>query len=222
MKYLSREAVRQVDQLAMDQLGIPGLLLMENAARGVCQQIQNSGPWRRIVIACGHGNNGGDGLAIARLLAAEGQAAEVLLIRAGRKLSADAQANLDFLVRSGLPVQEAVNEVAGLIPKSLTAADLIVDCLLGTGMRGVVRAPFADLIEQINASSAQILAVDVPSGMDCDSGEPCGCCVRADRTVTFVAAKQGFAGATAAQWTGEVTVCQIGIPQSWLQARFDR
>lgn len=220
MKYLSQEALRQVDQLALEQLGIPGLLLMENAARGVCRQIQTTGPWRRIVIVCGYGNNGGDGLAVARLLAAEGQAAEVLLIRAGRRLTPDAQANLDFLARSGLPVQQTSDEVAELIPGSLTASDLIVDCLLGTGIQGAVRPPFADVIRQINASDAQVLAVDVPSGMNCDSGEPCGCCVRADWTVTFVAAKQGFAAANAEQWTGAVTVCQIGLPQSWLQRHF--
>ena len=219
MQFLSRAEVRQIDQDAIEQLGIPGLLLMENAARGVCEQIQRTGPWQGISIVCGYGNNGGDGLAIARLLAAEGVQANVFLLRGGHVLSEDAEFNLQFLLRSGISVREISEPDELSFSRPLTKSDLLLDCLLGTGVRGVVRSPIREVIARINNSGATILAVDLPSGLDCDSGEPCGVCVRADQTVTFVARKNGFRNPQAAEWTGSVAVCHIGIPQNWLQNR---
>lgn len=219
---LTFDEVRQVDRDAIEQLGIPGLLLMENAARGACQVIHRLGPFRRIVIVAGPGNNGGDGLAIARLLAADSIPSETLLIRGGKNLSVDAAANHSFLIRSGMPLidgsaPEAVPLLAGLSPQ-----DLIVDAILGTGIRGVVASPFSDVIHSINQSSANVLAIDLPSGMNGDTGLPCGICVQADHTVTFVAEKTGFQNPDARQLTGPVTVCPIGLPQTWLRQWYDQ
>ena len=100
--------------------------------------------------------------------------------------------------------------------KQLSQHDLIIDALLGTGIRGTVRTPFFEIIQAVNESNAKVLAVDVPSGLDCDLGTPCGVCVRADRTVTFVARKIGFLVSDAQEFIGEVEVCHIGIPQEWL------
>ncbi|MFM8729289.1 MAG: NAD(P)H-hydrate epimerase, partial [Planctomycetaceae bacterium] len=167
MRVLSREQVRRLDQDAVQQLGLPSLLLMENAARGLSAAVRlllsppgsaagvgtgaAAGVLGRIVIAAGAGNNGGDGLALARLLAAEGVPAEVLLFRCGRSLSPDAAANLGFLQRAGLLVSECGPQQSGAIFAGLSAADLIVDALLGTGVRGAPQEPLSLVIQQINA-----------------------------------------------------------------------
>ena len=217
MRVLSREQVRRLDQDAVQQLGLPSLLLMENAARGLCAEVLRLRPQAegRIVIAAGAGNNGGDGLAAARLLAAEGVVAEVLLFCCGRSLSVDAAANLSFLQRSGLVVQQCDPQQSGPVFAGLGVADLIVDALLGTGLRGAPEEAQSGVIEAINSSGSRVLSVDLPSGLDCDLGTAAGACVRADWTVTFAAKKLGFLQPESRQWTGEVQVCPIGIPWSW-------
>lgn len=220
MEFLTRDQVRRLDQDAIRLLGIPGLLLMENAARGVCRAIAQSGPWQRILIVAGHGNNGGDGLAVARLLAAEGILAEVFLVSGNRVLSSDAQTNFDILIRSGMVVRQPDAAELRVALRGLSERDLIVDALLGTGIRGEVVSPYVEAIQEINQSGAAVLAVDLPSGMDCDTGAVRGVCVRADRTVTFVARKRGFGFSGADRFTGTVEVCSIGIPRLWLQSWF--
>ena len=101
----------------------------------------------------------------------------------------------------------------------LDSADVIVDSLLGTGARGAVRTPFDEWIHTINESPVNVLAVDLPSGLDCDAGTAAGACVRADVTVTFVAQKRGFQNPDSAAWTGRVVVEQIGVPWNWIAGR---
>lgn len=217
LKPLSCSQVRQVDQDAIRKLGLPSLLLMENAARGVCDRLRLE-KWNSITIFAGPGNNGGDGLAVARQLAASGIQSTIALIRGDKRLSTDAAENLSFLRNSDIEVVEPDLDHVKRLCESLTKDDLIVDALLGTGIRGRVSSPFAETIQFINSSLAEILAVDVPSGLDCDLGIPCGVCVRAQTTVTFVARKQGFLAEGARQFTGRVEVCHIGIPQKWLES----
>lgn len=215
---LSRAASREIDAAAVSELGMTGPLLMENAARGVCdvvrQHFQHAG---RIVIAAGPGNNGGDGLALARQLAACQLTSNVYLVSASRTLTDDAQFNLRILKAAGMGVAES-DDGTDLIADLLTleADDLIVDCLLGTGVRGAIREPFLQIVEAINQSVARVLAVDVPSGLDCDTGTAEGGCVVADHTVTFVGWKRGFQNPEAAQKTGRVTVAHIGLPDAWV------
>ena len=195
------------------------MLLMENAARGVCdvvfQRLPNA---ERIVIVCGPGNNGGDGLALARQLAAHDVSTEVVVFRTRKKLTNDAETNLNILTAAKISVQDAVDTCRMTSAlQALTEKDLVVDCLLGTGVRGAPRAPFCELINAINDSPARVLAVDIPSGLDCDSGIAEGACVRADRTVTFVGLKQGFLVPGANTFTGEVTVAHIGLPAAWVR-----
>jgi len=106
----------------------------------------------------------------------------------------------------------------GHVLDGLTQEDWILDCLLGTGVRGQLRSPFSNIIEAINASSARVLAVDVPSGLDCDTGTADGACVRAEQTVTFVGMKRGFLQPSAADFTGTMTVAHIGVPLSWIRS----
>ncbi len=214
---LSCREVRQLDGDAIQHLGMPSLLLMENAARGVVEEIQRLEPWNSITIVAGPGNNGGDGLAIARLLGAMGTIAKVLLIRQGKTLSTDTSENLKFLINSGIQVEEPKTDELRVHCDSLTEKDLIVDALLGTGIRGTVNPALAEVIRGINNSRAQVLSVDVPSGLDCDQGLPCGDCVRAHTTVTFVSYKHGFLQVNAHEFTGTIKVCHIGIPQRWLE-----
>ena len=221
MRVLSREQVRRLDRDAVELLGIPSLLLMENAARGLsgviqqCRQQLGQLSGGRIVIIAGPGNNGGDGLAAARLLAAEGVFAEVFLLRGMRQLSADTAENLGFLQRAGLEVEERSEQGVCDVLRGLCSSDLVVDALLGTGLRGAPEEAQSAVIEAINTSGARVLAVDLPSGLDCDLGTAAGACVRADWTVTFAAKKLGFLQPESRRWTGEVQVCPIGIPRNW-------
>ena len=139
-------------------------------------------------------------------------------MRAGKSLTDDAQSNLEFLLRSGISVQEADTRILQSVLAVLTPSDWIVDALLGTGVRGTLRSPFLEIVEAINHSAAPVLSVDVPSGLDADSGEPCGAAVRAEVTVTFVATKTGFRFPHALPYLGRVVVRQIGVPQRWLSA----
>lgn len=216
---LSRDQIRLVDKAAVEQLGMLSLVLMENAARGLCDVIRTTGPWPAITIIAGPGNNGGDGLAVARLLAAEQPAASavrVLLIRGGKSLSPDADANLRILQRCGINVDEPSLDAAAQVLAGLPADSLLVDSLLGTGVRGSLAEPFLSLIAAMNRSPATKLAVDVPSGMDCDSGEACGAVVHAQHTVTFVAAKPGFLTARGRECCGLLHVRHIGVPADWI------
>ena len=216
MEYLESRLIRQIDAAAVQELGIPSLLLMENAARGVCEVLQSENPIGRILIACGPGNNGGDGLALARLLAANGIKNEIHLIRAGKTLTADAESNLSFLLRCGIRVYEANVESLPAALRELSTGDWIIDALLGTGIRGALRSPYHEIVEAINRSAANVLSIDVPSGLDSANGEPCGVAVNADVTVTFVATKAGFRSEHAMQHLGRVVVRHIGVPQNWL------
>lgn len=218
--FLPTELIRRIDAAAVGELGIPGLLLMENAARCVCDVIVRRGPWDRITILCGHGNNGGDGLAVARLLAALNIDSQICLVSGEKPLSPDAQANLSFLTNSGLSVDRPDVSALDAELKLLTAQDLIVDALLGTGIRGTVASPFFDVIESANASSAFRLAIDVPSGLDSETGLPCGITIRAGVTVTFVAKKRGFQLPESREFTGPIEVGHIGLPESWIRRRF--
>lgn len=218
MEYLQSRLIRQIDAAALQEIGMPGLLLMENAARGACEVLEAVKPQGRIIIVSGPGNNGGDGLAMARLLAANGIDSEVQLVRAGKSLTDDAQFNLGFLQKSGINVREADEKNLQPVLDVLSPDDWIVDALLGTGIRGTLRSPFLEIVEAINHSSARVLSIDVPSGLDTDTGEPCGVAVRAEVTVTFVATKAGFRFSHASPYLGRVVVRQIGVPLRWLNS----
>lgn len=219
---LSCQLIRRLDADAVRDLEIPSLLLMENAARGAADVLRSEGTWTSISIVCGPGNNGGDGLALCRLLAADNIASSVFVVKIGKSLSVDAEANLAFLKRSGIQVVFADPTELDDRLKELSGSDLIVDALLGTGIRGEVRSPFREVIVSMNQSRAKTMSLDVPSGLDCDSGRPCGVAVEADFTVTFAAMKQGFLTETAARYLGKLTVCHIGLPATWLNQWYQR
>ncbi|QDU82156.1 Bifunctional NAD(P)H-hydrate repair enzyme Nnr [Polystyrenella longa] len=223
--YLTREQVRQVDQTAIVQYQIPGIVLMENAGLNTVRYFETLREpafqgGRNIVVCVGKGNNGGDGFVIARHLQFAGNAVQVLLFADPEQLSGDALTNYEICQAAEIPMvvfndqePEAINFTS--VKRHLETADWVVDALLGTGIKGEVREPFASLIPIVNQHSQRILAIDLPSGLDCDRGEPLGATIRAQETVTFVAKKKGFSNPASTAYTGKVTVLPIGI--SWKQ-----
>jgi NAD(P)H-hydrate epimerase len=223
LRPLSREEVRDVDRRAIDELGIPGVVLMENAGRGTADLLEKLGIHGPVVIVAGRGNNGGDGFVIARHLDYRGYEVRVLLlVGGGTALQGDALTNWQILQNANLPVQELneSNELEVALSEAAGSADWMVDALLGTGTRGQVRPPYTSVIDCLNQLQRKILAIDVPSGLDCNTGEPLGPTIRASHTATFVARKAGFDAPGASQFTGEVHVVDIGVPAGLLE-RFE-
>lgn len=225
LRIFTVEAIREVDRLAVSEFGLSGAVLMENAARSVSAEAQRMlearGSGRRVLIFCGPGNNGGDGLAAARHLHNAGAAVTVALAfeAARARLSDEAAMNLRCVERMGIERVEVADAdaAARFAAAHGPPPDLVVDALLGTGSRSAPRPPIDALIEWINASSAPVLSVDVPSGLDAQSGGASGACVRADVTVALVGAKSGFLEAQAVPFVGEIVIGDIGCPSELVE-----
>jgi NAD(P)H-hydrate epimerase len=209
--------MRALDARAIETLNIPGPRLMENAGRGAATVIARE--WapvrgRRVLVLCGKGNNGGDGLVVARHLKAKGARPRVLLVGLRTEVTGDARQALE---RWGGKVEE-IHDEAGLatVARALAEADLVVDALLGTGLIGPARSPTAQVIEQINRSTtrsgAPVVSLDLPSGLGSDSGALLGHTVRATLTITFAGLKRSLLLQPAAEYTGRVVVVPIGVP----------
>ncbi|MHC4664585.1 MAG: NAD(P)H-hydrate epimerase [Planctomycetota bacterium] len=213
---MSRAEVRAVDSRAINELGIPGVVLMENAGRSCAELIKEklagtANP--KVCIFCGTGNNGGDGYVIARHLLNSGFRVIVVICGDRAKIRGDAKINLEILEKLGHPIEEvdlSAADIEGRVKALAGGADMVVDGLFGTGLSGQLRSEHIELIESMNAQNCPILAVDIPSGLDCDSGQPLGAAIRAAYTVTFVAAKNGFAATGARDYAGEVFIASIG------------
>jgi len=219
---MDRLQVRAFDTWAITQLGLPGVVLMENAGRGCAERLlaRLSDPAAsRVVVLCGPGNNGGDGYVTARHLANAGVHTETVICGDREHVRGDARVHLDVLERMGAVIRTwtMVGLRAETVREVLSSADWVVDAFFGTGLTGPVRAGYDVVIEALNQMGKPVLAVDIPSGLDCDTGRPLGPTVRATLTVTFVAVKRGFVRAPdAAAYTGGVEVASIGIaPRLW-------
>ena len=215
---MSRDRVRAVDRWAIDEVGIPGVVLMENAGRSCADLVQEklrglADP--EVCVFCGTGNNGGDGYVIARHLLNVGFKVTVAICGKREKVAGDARINLDILERLGHAVGDldpASEDLAARVETLAGHVDMIVDALFGTGLQGELHADYQVLVEAINRLGVPILAVDIPSGLDCDTGVPLGAAITAACTVTFVAVKRGFAASSAVEkYTGEIYVASIGV-----------
>lgn len=217
--FLSREQVRTIDRRAIEEYGIPGVVLMENAGHGTADLLQHLGIHGTVIVCCGKGNNGGDGFVIARHLDGARVPVRVLLFGQPNTLTGDAAANHRILVASGVPLTVYADPTVDVetVRGQLADADWVVDALFGTGLRGPVKTPFDCVIQAMNESGKHMLAVDIPSGLDCDTGQPLGPTIQAAHTATFVASKKGFAEPAAARWLGQVHVLPIGVPRKLLQ-----
>lgn len=221
--FLTVQQVREVDRRAVSELGIPSIVLMENAARNVSAAVMDllspcsagGATVPQALILCGGGNNGGDGYAAARHLAIGGVAATIIAAKDPQELSGDAAINCSIAQRMGLPIRPASDT------DLFSRTDVIVDALLGTGFQGQVRPPLDDLIRRCNQAAeagTPVVSVDVPSGLDAQTGQPSDPTVRATLTVTFVAPKVGFQAPGARAYLGRVVVVDIGAPP-WLVQR---
>jgi NAD(P)H-hydrate epimerase len=215
---MSRAEVRAVDRWAIEEVGVPGVVLMENAGRSCAELIREKLAGveeARVCIFCGTGNNGGDGYVIARHLINAGFSVVVVICGDRSRVKGDAKLNLDILERLGQPIEELELKLGAVQPEvgRLAAdAEMVVDALFGTGLSGRLGDEYVELIEGINALGKAVLAIDIPSGLDCDTGRVLGAAIRASYTVTFVAVKKGFAVRQGvAQYTGEVFVASIGV-----------
>jgi NAD(P)H-hydrate epimerase len=214
-QFLSREQVRAVDRRALEEYGVSGVVLMENAGRSAAELLLRLGARGPVTICAGKGNNGGDGFVIARHLDINHVPVRLLLFARPEELSGDAAINYRIIEKSGLPIAVFGPDVdEATVHRELAASEWVVDALFGTGLTGPVRPPLDRVIAAINGCGARVLAVDIPSGLDCDTGRPLGATVRATHTVTFVAQKKGFAEPSAKEWLGEVHVAGIGAPRA--------
>jgi NAD(P)H-hydrate epimerase len=213
---LTRKQSRNADRFAIGNLGIPGIVLMENAGRGCAEVLLNLGFGGGAVIVCGGGNNGGDGFVIARHLHNEGVPVKVILLSDSDGYVGDAKANLKIVER--LPI-ELIRYVEGEPIDQVTftsvdggKASWLVDAMLGTGARGDLRPPINQLVPQMNVWPIKRMAVDIPTGMDCDGGTVHPTAFNADVTCTFIDLKKGFENPSAAEYLGHVSVVGIGAP----------
>jgi NAD(P)H-hydrate epimerase len=212
LRPLSRKESRDVDDTATRVLGVPSLCLMENAGAGAARvALQMLAPGAETLCLCGPGGNGGDALVVARHLAIAGVG--VRAVCWGPPPRGDAAVQFEICRAMAIPLISATVpvEVTALL-QACDARTLVVDGLFGIGLDRPIEGPTAQIVEGVNASGLAVLALDIPSGLDCDSGRPLGACIRATRTVTFAAMKAGFAEPASRDWTGEVTVVSIGAP----------
>lgn len=205
------EEMRAVDRAATELGYVPGIILMENAALACVNELKKSFDLTKksVAVFCGKGNNGGDGLAIARHLCNMGVRVNIFLV-SGNSYKGDAKINYDIVTGMGIPV-DTVTDTDGL-EYMIRSFDIVVDAILGTGISGIVHGMAYDVIRFINENARYVLSVDVPSGINSDSGEICGVCVNADKTVTFAGYKLGMLMYPAADCTGEIVVDKISMP----------
>ncbi len=224
MKVVTAAEMRQIDQDTIEGIGIPGIVLMETAGSAIVRAIKRHYPTcQRIGIFAGKGNNGGDGIVIARQLAHVGRDVRIFLVSPPDSFTGEAQINLQIAKRLGLQIEEILTDTGfydtGDAPTTLASCELFVDAIFGTGLRGAVRSPIASIINAINSLPIPVLSVDLPSGLDADTGHPLGTCVQADRTVTIGLPKRGLLMHPGAELAGKLEVVDIGFPQQVVDAQ---
>lgn len=212
-KIVTAEQMREFDRRAQEEFGVPSITLMENAGRGVAEAVRallDSLTGRRVTVIAGRGNNGGDGSVAARLLHDSRAEVSVFLLADPADVSGDAKTNLDLLLRAKVPLKPI--QSASEIESALLDSEVVVDAIFGTGLRGDITGLASDVIDAINTCGRPVVAVDIPSGLDADTGRIWGVCVRADCTVTFALPKTGLMTYPGADCVGELVVADIGIP----------
>ena len=217
MKVVTAKEMQELDRRAGAEYGVSSLILMENAGAGAVREMDRFFPrlYRsRVVVVCGKGNNGGDGLVVARHLANRGATVQVFLLAKKGELKGDAATNLGIAEKSGLPLFQ-VTTVQDLHAhrEALAAGDLIVDAILGTGLTGPARGIAAEAIQLLNTLGRPLVALDLPSGLGSDDGRIVEPCVRAHLTLTFALPKRSLLLYPAARYAGEIRVVDIGIPR---------
>jgi NAD(P)H-hydrate epimerase len=217
MRLVKASEIQEMDRLTIQELGIPGIVLMENAARGAARIFLDhfEPPYEsHVVLICGTGNNGGDGYVVARYLHEAGLKTTVLVLSSLKKITGDARTNLDIISNLDLEILEVPGKDEWIKCRPLfEACDFIVDGLLGTGLSSPVKGLYGEVIEAVNMSAKPIMAIDIPSGLHADTGQIMGKAIRADLTVTFGFPKMGQFLFPGAALVGRLANVQIGIPE---------
>ena len=226
MKLVTPRQMSQIDRNAIEKLGIPGAVLMENAALAVVSEVKsllNESGIQRVVVIAGKGNNGGDGFAIARHLFNGGVRTEVFIIAPKAEISGDAGINLNIIEKIGVSIKEITEqEGTAAIQRALECPCVIVDAIYGTGLKGEVTGLVRDVINEVNKSCNPVVSVDIPSGVNGETGEINGVCIDATRTVTFGFPKLGLIISPGCEKTGRLVTEGIGIPSAaWKDIQFD-
>lgn len=200
--------VRAMDQYAISQLGISGTVLMERAGAAAFAELQRRWPQAKTVaVICGTGNNGGDGFVVARLAAEAGLDVRVLLVGDANHLQGDALAASQRLLSVDI-------EPVAFAEELLSLSDVVVDAIFGTGLQGPVAAERCAVIDAVNKSGLPVLALDIPSGLNADSGEVEGCAIMAAATISFIGLKRGLFAGQARDYCGEIVFSSLSMPES--------
>lgn len=217
MKVASAEQMQELDRKSIEIYRIPGIVLMENAGRGAAEIILNTFPdlsKKRVAIVSGKGNNGGDGFVIARYLRNRGISVMVFLLTDPKNLRGDAETNYYIFHRmKGEVIPLPSSKEYHKVRKELEKADLIIDAIFGTGLDSEVRGYYREAIEHLNTLQKPIIAVDIPSGLDANTGKPLGIAIRASLTITFGLPKVGHLIAQGPEYVGRLKIIDIGIPK---------
>jgi len=222
MRRVTADEVRQMDQSAIRDYCIPSLLLMENAGRSVSDVISREYKPCKVLVFIGKGNNGGDGLVVARHLANRGYSVQVVLLEDPARLKADPLVNFSIVRKMNIPwavVASSKERIFALCQKS----GLVVDAIFGVGIHSPVCGIFEKAICAINKCRKPVVSIDIPSGLDADTGEVHGVAVRATKTVTLALPKHGLFEGEGPLYAGKIEVADIGIPRGLLlpKARLD-
>ena len=209
---LTAAQAREIDRLAQQRYGLSTLALMENAGAAVARHACSFSPSRKIAIICGKGNNGGDGFVAARHLRAAGRLVDVYSVSPAEKLRGEAKINAAILAKCGQKINVVRERTVGRYARRIASAGLVIDALLGTGLNAPVKGVYRSLINCINVSGRRVISVDIPSGLDADTGKAWGACVEAGTTVTFIAPKTGMLKADGPAYCGRIIVEPIGFP----------
>jgi NAD(P)H-hydrate epimerase len=211
---LSVRQSRQIDQTAIEEFGIPGITLMENAGKACAERLLGMvSSSTTTLILCGSGNNGGDGFVIARHFHQANQSVRVLLLAPPLKLHGDAKISYDRAIEAGVSI-ESILESSRIAEIIGSCQGMIIDCLLGTGASGDPREPYASAIRATHTCRAPRVAIDIPSGLDGDTGTAGDPTFQANLTLTFVTAKTGMRNPDAFPYLGEIEIIDIGLPEA--------
>src|SRR5262245_29591853 len=216
MRVLNAAQMREADRRTIEEIGIPSLVLMENAGRQVVAAIESVHKdlvERRVGILCGRGNNGGDGFVVARTLLQRGVDVSVFLFGRVAEVRGDARVNLDILGRLGMTVVEVADSGAWELHFSeVSDCTLIVDAILGTGANAPLSGLLQSVVADVNASGIAVVSIDLPSGLSADSNEPIGDSIEAGMTVTLAAPKLPLVLPPGEARAGDIVIADIGIP----------
>lgn len=217
MKSVTARQMKRLDALAIKRYGIPALILMENAGRTACEEALKMLPKkgvRRAAVFCGYGNNGGDGFVCVRHLINKGVQVRIYLIGQKKKFSKESRVNYQILgnMKQKFKIIRGVNAL-GKLEKEINKYDLIIDGIFGIGIKGELSSLYQELFNILNKSKVLILALDIPSGLDADTGKPLGNAVRAVKTVTFGLIKNGLTKKEARKFTGKIIIADISLPR---------